>query len=97
VKIVDYMQRFFDRKEVVPEKYEEPHAFDYKTYPAHRSYHACPGDVLNATICDEVGEAFTVKEEIKQAMIVDGVAIFRTQDAFGMENVIGAAFGKIKR
>jgi hypothetical protein len=88
--ISKYMKRFFNRKEVVPENYEE-RAFEYRTYRLAREYHCMPTDTVHVTI---EGEHFS--ETIDQTMVVDTVAIFRTKEAFGMTDVVGAAFGKSK-
>jgi hypothetical protein len=94
--IKEYLDRFLNRKEHVPEVYEE-RAFDYTVYKTPRPYSVAKGDLLRAQIVPDSGEPpFTVEEEVDRDMVVDSVAIFRTKEAFGMTDVVGAAFGKSK-
>lgn len=105
-KIKDYLSRFFNNVESVntqPTQTESVNgkAFEYRTYRLSSVFNVMPGDTLHATIRDVDRTTGKLKEEtvqeiVEQTSTVDTVAVFRAKEAFGMTNVIGAAFGKSK-
>lgn len=104
-KITNYIKRLWATTESIDcsatkEEMVDGKAFTYKQFRLDRSYSLMASDTMSATITD-VGrdgkfEQFTVKEDIGKNITVDTVAIFRSKEAFGMTDCIGAAFGKGK-
>lgn len=97
--LINYLKRFFRRSEAAdcsprPEETIGGKAFTYKKYTTPHKFNARAGDALRATITDDAaGEQFSVQEEVAQSSTITAVAIFRAKEAFGMTDVIGAAFG----
>ena len=74
-------------------------AFQYKRYPLHSPVFVSKTDTIRATFHDMTrgcgkAEEFVVEESCGISGEIDSVVIFRAIEAFGMTNVIGAAFGK---
>ncbi len=96
------MKRFFKTVEATnceprQEEMIDGQAFSYRHYALDQPKVLSSGDTITATMHDDLGnESFQVSEVCNMSGVVDTVAIFRAKEAFGMTQVIGAAFGKKK-
>lgn len=57
--------------------------------------HVLPGDKLICTVTDKkTGRVERFEEEIGRLMVIDTVVTFDVKDEFGLEDGIGAVFGR---
>lgn len=66
-----------------------------KQYKLERPVQVTPGDTLVVTVKDKKGTQ-DFREEIGRTMTVDTVVTFDAKDEFGLEDGVGAIFGKSK-
>jgi hypothetical protein len=97
-----FKTRFFKTVEATdcslrPEETMNGQAFEYNLYKFTGPLQARENDTITATLSvAALPDNFRVSERIGKPMIIDAIAIFRTKEAFGMTECIGAAFGKAK-
>jgi hypothetical protein len=59
-----------------------------------RSVAVCPGDQLVCTVREKDGREQTFRENIGRSLVIDTIVTFDVKDEFGLEDGIGAVFGK---
>lgn len=98
-----FKTRFFKTVEetdcsLKPEETIDGQAFEYHLYRFKGGpVQADENTTITATLfVANLPTDFTVSEKIVKPMIIDAVSIFRTKEAFGMTECIGACFGKAK-
>jgi hypothetical protein len=103
--ITGYIRRLFQKTERIDcsatkEEMIDGKAFTYKQYSLNKTMNLIAADTINASIVDVQSngnvDRFKVSEYVGKNMTVDTVTIFRSKEAFGMTDCIGAVFGKAK-
>lgn len=98
-KIIDYIKNLWETTEKInrfplQEEMIDVKAFTYRQYDLRYPIFSNPGDTINASL-ESTGESFT--ETVGFTSVIDCISIFRSKEAFGMTNVVGAAFGSRKK
>lgn len=101
-KIAAFLDRFFGTVHATncepdPAEYINGQAFTYKTHKLTLGpVYVVPTNTITATLHRGDGGVESYTEQINQSGVIDAVSIFRSKEAFGMTEVVGAAFGKLK-
>jgi len=104
--ILDYIKRLFRNSQSVDcsprsEEQIDGKAFTYKKAPLERDHKVDCDFTMIATIITTTDGVITDEETVTSEPftkpgIINCVAIFRAKEAFGMTEVVGAAFGRDK-